>query len=150
MTNRLARKYLLIAAVTLLSISWALPALASPTMFAGFTTRTSAYNDVCLPGYLFQGGDSTLSCTQSATGAASVMPGTGGFTVPAGKFTLSSAFTAVFTGYPYFGASVIVSNSTGSFKTGYFPKSLMTTIAVNKTGFPTLPSSYFRKLGMST
>ena len=140
MTKHLARKTLAAAALALLGVAWALPALASPAMFSGFVTRFSAYNDICLPGYLFQGGDSPYPCTQAATTNASVMTGTGGFTLPAGQFALASAFTAVFPGYPYFGAAVGATNFTGSFMTGYFPKSLMTTIAVDTTGFPDLPS----------
>jgi len=118
---------------------FAIPAAAAPAMFRGFLEGTSSYAPFCMPGYRYLGGGPNFSCKQSASETVSVMQGSGGFTVPQGVFTLASSYTAVFPGYPFFTFEMEFSQTgKGSFRTGYFPKSFMTTLAVDTAGFPKL------------
>ena len=117
-------------------------ASAAPALFTGFVDGTSTTIDFCMPGSLFQGGNSGYSCTQSASGTASVMLVSGGFTVPAGLFTLSSTLVVAGPSYPYLKIQHgFAQPGKGSFKTSYLPPSLVTTVPVNTSGFPTIASS---------
>ena len=120
-------------------------AFASPALFNGIVESRSTYRDWCAPGGFFIGGDATTpTCPTSvfASTNASVMTGTGVFTVPAGQFTIPPySFTATFPGYPFFGATATISNQTGSFKTGYFAKGGMASITVNTTASPLLAAA---------
>ena len=118
-------------------------AFASPALFHGIVEGQSAYRDWCAPGGFFLGADSPTPCPTSvfASANASVRTGTGGFTVPAGQFTIPpSSFTATFPRYPYFAGTGSITNQTGSFKAGYFPKGGMTTLIVNMTAPPLFPA----------